>query len=342
MKIFQKKIDDVTFITIDNERGLEVTLCSFGASIYDLKTIDKNNKLESVVLYPFNLDDFYYSDGYYGKCVGRFSGRIDDAKCVIAGKEYVLEKNWNGINSLHGGFEGISFKNFDYKVIECDNSCQVVFDYIEKENLLPGDVSYTFTYEIMKEMNDINLFFNATTTKETIVNLTNHVYFNLSGDAKETVMDQKLQFLCDRYTNLNNNLITVSIDHVNDVFDFRDMHEIGKYINDESIQNHVAKGYDHCWLKQDEKEELIAVMCDETSGRRLSVRTSYPAVVCYAGCYPKDFDFNTGVKILKHHSVCLECQYVPNGINMDDVDKAILKPGEVYNHYIKYSFDVEE
>jgi len=341
MKIFQKLVDDVTFITVDNENGLEVTLCSFGASIYDLKTIDKNKKMESVVLYPTNLNDFYYSTGYFGKCVGRFSGRIDNARCTIAGKEYILDNNDN-ICSLHGGYDGISFQNFDYEIIGLNNCCKVIFRYDERANLLPGDVSYVFTYEIMKDKNEINLIFNATTNAETIVNLTNHAYFNLAGDGKETVMNQKLQFLCDRYTNLNNNLITISVDPVNEVFDFRNMHEIGLHINDESIQDHKAKGYDHCWLKEDESKDLIAVMYDDKSGRKLSVSTSYPAVVCYAGCYPAEFDFNEGFKIQKHHSICLECQYVPNGINMEDVDKAILRPGEIYNHFIKYTFEVEE
>ncbi len=342
MRIYKQILGNVTTITISKDNGFMVSLSTLGASIYDLKTKDRNNNIESIVLYPTDINEFYNSDGYYGKTVGRFSGRIDNAKCMISGKEYILEKNWNGVNSLHGGYEGISFQNFEYEIEEQEDLCRVIFTYLEKENILPGDVSYKIIYEINKNIDEINVVFNATTNKETIVNLTNHTYFNLSGDLKNTVMNQYLKLYCDKYTNLNNDLITISIDPVNDVFDFRNMHEIGKYINDESIQNHIAKGYDHCWLKDDLNEALIAELYDEASGRRLSVRTSYPAIVCYAGCYPKEFDFNHGVKIQKHHSICLECQFVPNGINMNDVDKAILKPGEIYNHYINYRFETEK
>ena len=343
MIISKKHIDEVTFITLSNQKGLEVTLCSCGASIYDLKFIDSKGNLESIVLYPTNLEDFYTSTGHHGKSIGRFSGRIDKGMCEIGGKEYHLDINWNGISSLHGGFEGIGFKNFDYLIVEKDSSIDVVFTYLEKANQLPGDVSYKFTYEIMKESNNFTLFFEAETTEDTLVNLTNHVYFNLSGDAKKNILDHKLQLLCDKYTNLNNELITIAIEPVNEVMDFRKPHKIGDYIFDELIQNHTARGYDHCWIKENENNDLIAVMIDDDSKRMLKVSTSYPAIVCYAGCYPAEFPFNKdAITIEKHHSMCLECQYVPNGINMDGVEKAILKAGETYRHYIKYEFDLME
>jgi len=342
MEVILKQHNNVNFITLMNEAGMVVTLCSLGASFYDIKVIDKEERLESVILTPSDLETFYTDTGYYGKCVGRYSGRIDDAKCSINGKEYILDRNWNGVNSLHGGFEGIGFANFHHEVESFDDYTLVTFKYLEKANKLPGDVSYKFTYKVMNKENDITLNFEATTTEDTVVNLTNHAYFNLSGEGKRTVMNQKLQFLCDRYTRLNNNLITITVDPVNEVFDFREMHEIGKFINDPSLQDHIAKGYDHCFLKADESNPLVAVLKDDISGRKLSVYTSYPAVVCYAGCYPGEFEFNeTKFKIQKHHAVCLECQYVPNGINMEDVDKAILRKGETYNHYIRYHFDVE-
>ena len=340
MKINIKKEQDVTFISVDNDNGMYVVLSTFGASIYDLKVVDKFNNLESVVLYPSDLDDFYYSDAYYGKTIGRFSGRIDKAKCSINGVEYILEKNWNNINSLHGGYNGISFQNFNYSINELIDRVDIIFTYLEKEELLPGDVEYKITYSIMKTINEINIDFYATTNKDTLVNLTNHTYFNLSGDLKDNIKKHNLQLLCNKYTNLNNELITLSIDDVNEVFDFRQPHEIGKYIYDESLQNHMSLGYDHCWLK--ENTDKVAVLTDEVSGRRLTVSSSYPAIVCYAGCYPKKFLFNEGKYIEQYHSICLECQYVPNSINMDNVFNGILKTDETYKHYIKFSFDIME
>lgn len=340
MKINTYNKENVSFIEINNNSKMEVCLCTFGASFYELKTPNKEGKVESIILTPTNLEDFYYSNGYYGKSVGRFSGRIDKAKCTINGVEYVLEKNWNGVNSLHGGYKGISFQNFDYCIEENNEYIDVIFSYLEKEDLLPGDVNYKITYRIFENENKIRVIFNATTNKETIVNLTNHVYFNLSGNLKYNCLTQYLQFFCDKYTKLNNELITESIDPVNKIFDFRNKHRLGEYIFDKSLQKHKAFGYDHCWLKEDVNNPLIAILEDDVSGRKVSVSTSYPSIVSYVGCYPSQFLFNKeGLRICQYHSVCLECQYIPNGINMDNVDKALLKEGEEYSHYIEYLFE---
>ena len=341
MKIQCKKEKDISFISLVNNTGLEVVLSTFGASFYDLKVKDFKGNIESIILTPSNVEDFYFSDGYYGKSIGRFSGRIDKAKCIINSQEYILDKNWNNVNSLHGGKKGISFSNFEYEILEQEDYTDVIFSYLEKENLLPGDVNYAITYRIFNYKNDIRIIFNAKTTKETIVNLTNHVYFNLSGNLRRDCLEHDLQFNCDKYTRLNNELITLSIDNVDRVFDFREKHPIGKYIYDSCLQNHTSKGYDHCFIKEKIDDELISILEEPISKRRVKVYTSYPAIVCYTGCYPKKFDFNKEkIKIKQYHSVCLECQYVPNGINMDDVDQAILKPGEQYNHFIHYSFEL--
>lgn len=342
MKYNIKKVEDVSFISIDNENGMTVVLSSFGASIFDLELIDKRNNKESIVLTPSSLDDFYYNDGYHGKTVGRFSGRIDKGKCSINGKEYNLDINWNNVNSLHGGNNSISFKNFDYEINENDNYLDVLFKVIEKEDKLPGDVSYKITYRIYKLENEITVFFNATTTKDSIVNLTNHTYFNLSGNGKNTILDHTLQLNCNTYTNLNNELITTSIDKVNKVMDFTTSHKIKKYINDESLQNHKALGYDHCFIKTNENDETIAILKEKKSKRCLTIKTSYPSIVVYTCNYPSSFDFNrTNFKIEKHHAICLECQFIPNSINMENVDKAILRKDEVYNHYINYKFEIK-
>lgn len=341
MRIYYKKIKDVTFITLKNKTNMKVVLSTFGASFYDLLIPNKSNEVESIILTPNNLNDFLYSDGYYGKTIGRFSGRIDKAQCVINGVEYKLDKNWNGVNSLHGGKDGISFQNFDYKIEKEKNYTLVIFSLIEKESLLPGDVSYKIIYQIMENVNDIRIYFEATTTKETIVNLTNHVYFNLSGNGVRSCLHHKMQFNCDKYTKLNNELITESIEHVNAVMDFRNKHELIDYIFDSSLQNHTANGYDHCFIKEDLTNPEIAILEDEISGRKLTVSTSYPSIVCYSGCYPKEIPFNKeGFKIGQYHSVCLECQYIPNGINMENVDKALIKEGEIYSNYIRYQFDI--
>ena len=326
MKVTLNKIDDVSFITLDNQVGLVLVLSSFAASIYDLKVIDKKNNLESIILTPSKLETFYNNDGYYGKTIGRFSGRIDKGLLKINDKEYKLDINWNNVNSLHGGNDSICFKNFDYNIKEYKDYVEVTFSYLEKENILPGDVKYDIIYRVYNNINDFTIYFNAKTNKDTLVNLTNHTYFNLSGNGKDTILNHTLTLNCDSYTNLNNELITTSIDPVNKVMDFTKQKKIKKHINDESLQNHTAKGYDHCFIKKDEFDEQIAILKDKKSKRTMYIKTSYPSIVVYTTNYPADFDFNVkNTKIKKHQGICLECQYIPNGINIENVNKAILK-----------------
>lgn len=337
IKIIQK--ENIHFITLQNHKGMELTLCTLGASVYELKVPDKKGNSESVVVTPESLSDFYQTDAYYGKSVGRYAGRIDHARCVIENKTYTLEKNWNGLNALHGGYRGLSFQLFAFTTKEREDEDVVVFNYLEKEDLLPGNLQVTITYRLCREKNEYRIDFEANTDKTTLCNLTNHAYFNLSGNLKRNILQQTLQLNCNRYTRVNDELITLSIDPVNPVMDFTIAHPIGDHIADDSLQKHPAAGYDHCFLKSNEDEPLIAIYQDEESGRKLSVYTDYPSIVVYCNNYPKEFAFRHKSKLEKHDAICLECQYVPNGINMEQVNQGLLKPGENFHHYIRYCFE---
>lgn len=324
-------------ILLTNNSGMKVELSTVGASIYDIFVPNKDNEAVSVVLKPSYMEN--YKKSYHGKTIGRFSGRIDKGVCNINGKEYKLDINWCGLNSLHGGFNGLSSQVCEYSINEGMEYTEVVFTYTEAEGMLPGDVSYEILYHIYNDRNDIITYLNATTTKDTVVNMTNHTYFNLSGNCQRTILNHNLYLQCSKYTRLNNELITLSIDDVNSVMDFRDGHNVGKYVEDESLQNHKAKGYDHCFIKEDSENELLAILSDNESGIKLTISSSYPNVVFYSGCYPDSFPFNEDkIENIKYHALCLEPQFIPNGINMEGVEKAILKAGEKYSHYIKYSF----
>ena len=332
MIIKERKIDDVSFINIDNQLGLVVVLCSFGASLYQIETFDNNKHLEAILLTPNNLSDFYQSDAYFGKTIGRFSGRIKNAIATIDNVDYFLDKNDSNVNSLHGGNNSLSYQNFDYSIFENNENVAIEFNYLEKENKLPGDVLYKITYQISKIQNDLTIYFEAKTNKNTIVNLTNHAYFNLSGNQKRTILDHNLKLFADKVTKLDNNLIPLEIEKVNKIMDFTKGHKINKYINDPSLQNHKAKGYDHCFIKTNPNEDIIAILHDKKSHRKLIVSTSYPAIVCYTYNYPVENIFSEK-NITKHHAIALECQYIPN-----DLENAYLKKDQLYKHYIKYSF----
>ncbi len=342
MLIQKKAMENVHFITLYNQKGMVLTLSTFGASIYQLDFINDSKVFESVILTPSKLSDFYDSDGYYGKTIGRFSGRIDHAKCEIHHLSYQLDKNWKNQHSLHGGKNGLSFQNFTYHVQNHTDYVDVFFELVEKENDLPGNVQYQIIYRVFENQNDFTIFFNAISDKDTLVNLTNHTYFNLSGNAKKTILEENLQLFCNRYVQVNDDLIPTKIETVDSTMDFQKSHPIKKHINDKSLLCSAANGYDHCFIKKDEQQPLIAILKDEDSKRSLSIETSYPAVVCYTCNYPASIPFNnTSLKIKKHHAICFECQYIPNGVNLNDttIEKGILKANEKYHHYIHYHFN---
>ncbi len=337
MQINEIKKEQITFITLQNRCALTLTLCTFGASIYQLLL---NN--ESMILTPTSLFDFYNSDGYFGKTIGRFAGRIDHAQCMIHHKLYQLDKNWNQINALHGGNHGLSFQNFTYQIQKEKEFVDVIFQWLDAENQLPGNVKFQIIYRIFENKNDFTILFHAISDQDTLINLTNHTYFNLSGDAKRTILDEKLQLFCNQYSKLNDDLIPVSIEKVNEVMDFQKAHHIKDFIHDDSLISHIANGYDHCFIKKNQQDPLIAILEDEESKRKLTIETSYPAIVCYTCNYPKDFAFNASkIHIKKHHAICFECQYVPNGINFHhkSIHNGLLKANEKYKHYIHYHFD---
>ena len=336
---YSLKYDEIKHIVVENESGMRVELSAFGASIYDIEIKNENGIYESMVLKATKLEDFYLNPSYYGKTIGRWAGRIDKAVCQINEKTYNLEINWHNVNSLHGGFDGLSSRVFDYNVVAGDEYVDVEFLLEATDNVLPGLAKYKITYRVYNNENTILLLLNASCDEDTLMNLTNHAYFNLSGNSKRTILNHKLYLQCDKYTRLNNELITLSIDKVNQIFDFTTKREIGLYIEDESLQNHTSRGYDHCFIKADESNELLAILEEEENNTQLCIYSSYPSVVFYSGCYPDSFKVNKEVVTnVKYHSLCLEPQFIPNGINMDSVNKAILRKGEEYNHYIRYEF----
>lgn len=340
MKIRTVNLLGVDHIKLDNECGMRVELSCYGASIYNIELF-VNNDFKSVVLTPSYQKDFRTNTSYHGKSIGRFSGRIDKGLCKINDEEFKLDINWNDINSLHGGANGLSSKVFESKIEINNNYTDVVFILKNEVGILPGVVNYEIRYRLMNTKNEMTVFFKAISTEDTLMNLTNHTYFNLSGDCQRTILNHNLYLPCDKFTRLNNELITEEILDVNEIMDFRDNHQIGDYVLDESLQNHTSRGYDHCFIKENPEDDLTAILSDLESGIALEISSSYPAVVFYCGCYPDSYPFNKNkMKNIKYHALCLEPQFIPNGINMDGVEKAILKANEVYSHYIKYEFKV--
>jgi len=304
-------------IKIENKAGMIICFDPYGATLHSL-TIDGN----PMVLACDYVDGSDKED-YFGKVVGRYAGRIDQAKCVIDGVTYNLDKN-DGNCSLHGGSNGYGRQTFDYVVEEASDFYDVIFTLFDKEQALPGDVNLKITYRVFKDFNMFDIHFEAKSTKKTVLNITNHAHFmigSLTG-----VRDLELKLDCDRYTDLNDDLICEDYSHLrkcseNKIMDFQTGHKMGDFIDEAYLQNHRAKGYDHFFMKKNPSEaHLLTLSSDKYV---LDISTTYEGVVLYSCNYPSDDTFNGGVKYFKHQGVAIEAQNIPNGINLDPLKYAV-------------------
>lgn len=320
---------EISTITVSNEKDFSVDLLSLGA------TLDKifiDDKIMNVT--PNTLEEHFDNDAKFGKVIGRYAGRIEDGKFRLNDKEYQLDIN-NGTNCLHGGLNGIGEKNFYYDVATNGDEAVVTFKLFDKENLFPGDVNFEIKYIIKADM-EIEIIYNAISNKDTIINLTNHAYFNLSGDLKETIVNHKMMIAADRFTDLKENMCLKEIKEVSSVMDFRTEKLIGKHIEDSYLQKHPTKGYDHCFLLNNHTYDDVVCTLESNEGYHLDVSTSYPCVVVYSANYPDHVDVYKNKKPRKYEGICFECQYMPNSINCSD--ETILRANSKYLEKTKFKF----
>lgn len=320
---------EISTISVSNEKDFSVDLLSLGA------TLDKiyiDNKIMNVT--PKTLNGHFNNDAKFGKVIGRYAGRIEDGKFCLNGKQYQLDLN-NGTNCLHGGLNGIGEKNFYYDVMTNEDETVVTFKLFDVENLFPGDVNFEIKYIINADM-EIEIEYHAISNKDTIINLTNHTYFNLSGNLQETVVNQKMMINASKFTDLKDNMCLNEIKEVSDVMDFRKEKLIGKDIEDKYLQEHVAKGYDHCFLLNQHTYNDVVCSLESNEGYHLDVYTTYPAVVVYSTNYPDTVDIVSGTKPRKYEGICFECQYMPNSINYSN--ETVLKANSEYFEKTKFKF----
>jgi aldose 1-epimerase len=336
---------DVQAFTITGKNGVEVKLLSRGATLAEWLVPDKSGKLADCV---FGFDDVagYESkgNGYFGATVGRVGNRIAGGKFKLDGKEYTLTTN-DGPNTLHGGGKD----SFD-KVIwtgepfENGNSQGVKFKYVspDGEEGFPGQLTARVTYTL-NDKNELRIDYEAETTKDTPINLTNHAYFNLSGAGSPTVLDHEVMIAADHYTPVDETLIpTGEIAKVEGTpLDFRQFHKIGERVD--QLNDKPGKGYDHNLVLNNQSGNLAlaAKVRDPKSGRVLSVFTTEPGIQFYGGNF-LDGVKGKGGKAYKYRSaLCLETQHFPNSINTPKFPSTILKPGQTYKHTCIYQITSE-
>ena len=345
MRIESKRVaspkGDITLYTITNAAGASVTLSSLGAGIVAVVVPDRDGKLDDVVLGYADAADYIADGPCAGKVPGRFANRIANGTFELDGQTYHLAIN-NGPNALHGGPEGFQNQIWD-STTEGDDT--VVFTHFSPDGYegYPGNLHVKATYTWSAD-NTLTLMLEATTDTATVVNLTNHVYFNLAGHGTGSMTGHKLWLKASRYLPTDETAIpTGELAPVKGTpMDFTEPKAIGRHMYAPFKDLKIGKGYDHCWVLDDyEKGKLqhVATLADEKSGRSVEVSTTQPGVQVYGGNWlegcPAGKD---GAVYHDYAAVALECQGFPDAPNKPGFPSPVLRPGQQYKETIKFTF----
>lgn len=332
-----KEKKDIFLYTITNKKGMSASVTNFGAILVNLFAPDSNGELKDVVIGLAKGPDYYKNGSFFGATVGRNANRIGGAAAVIDGKTYNFPVN-DGPNNLHTDFEiGMHMKLWD--AVIGDNA--VTFSCVspDMEAGFPGTLNASVTYKVTDE-NGLEISYEAVSDKKTIINMTNHSYFNLEGHNAGNIENTVLQLNCSKYTPVVKGAIPTGelADVEGTVFDFRTPKTIGKDIRAKKEQLKLVKGYDHNFVVDgyDGTQKLIAVA--KAGGRTMEVYSDLPGVQFYAGnCIAKQKG-KEDFKYKKRYGFCLETQYFPDNANQDNFKKAIFDAGEVYKTTTVYKF----
>jgi aldose 1-epimerase len=336
---------EVAVYTLKNANDIEVKITSYGGTVTSLKVPDKNGKFDDVVLGFNNLQDYLNGNAYFGAIVGRYANRIGNAKFSIDGQEYTLTKN-NWRNCLHGGIKGFDKVLWDAEPIAGENSQSLKLHYMSRdgEEGFPGNLNVTVTYTLTDD-NSFGIDYLATTDKPTVVNLTNHTYWNLAGEGSGDILGHQLMLNADAFTPTDRGAIpTGEIRPVEGApMDFRKPAAVGERIDSDYEQLKFGNGYDHNWVinsGDDDKPDLAATVYEPISGRYMEVLTTEPGVQFYSGNYVNASAGKSGKPYGPRGALCLETQHYPDSPNKPEFPSVVLNPGETYRSTTIYKFSV--
>ncbi|MBQ1274668.1 MAG: aldose epimerase family protein [Cellulosilyticum sp.] len=342
-KIILNSGRNVTKYILKNHKGMEVEVISIGATLTKITAPDKDGNYENVILGWQDLNVYEQNPGNFGAIIGRIAGRVFKGTVTIADKEYHLPVN-NFRSTLHGGNKGFHVRDWQGEMNIKEDSVSLVMYYLSKdgEEGFPGNLKVKVTYTL-KDDNSLTLDYEAETDQETIVNLTNHAYFNLSGEAKRDILGHELCIKSDEIYDLDEELIPtgklIKLDQ-EPIFDFREPKCIGQDINKENRHLKNGSGYDHLW-KLNTNENAINLY-DSISKRNMFITTSEPGVVVYTMNHADNPMLLSNGKLQEiHYAVCLETQKPAIGYNEQGRQAVILKPGEIYTQHTMFKFTVK-
>jgi aldose 1-epimerase len=340
------KGEQVDRFTLKNHHGMEVNIITYGGIITSLKVPNKAGVSEEVVIGFNSLEQYMKANPYFGALIGRYGNRIAKGKFTLDGKEYTLAIN-NDPNALHGGPEGFHRVLWTAEEVKSGDTASLKLKYVSKdmEEGYPGNLTVFVTYTLNKD-NTLGVQYEATTDKKTVVNLTQHSYFNLSSDFSKPILDHEITIDADKLVPVDATLIPTGqlTDVTHTPFDFRKAKKIGAAIEDKDDQLKKGLGYDHCWVlnNQGKGDRFAASAYDAGSGRLLEVYTDQPGIQFYSGNFlDGTLPMRNGGTYAHRTGFCLETQHYPDSPNQKDFPTTVLNPGENYKTKTTFKFSVK-
>ena len=337
----------VNLYVLTNKTGAQVSITNFGGIVVSIKVPDRQGKLGDIVLGYDSVDGYVKDAVFFGALIGRYGNRIAHGKFSLGGVTYTLAQN-NGENSLHGGKKGFNKVLWDARDVSTKDEPALELKYTSKdgEEGYPGELSVTVIYTLTNH-NELKIEYTASTNKETVLNLTNHSYFNLTGSGENDILQHRLMLHADRFTPVDAGLIpTGELRGVQGTpFDFREPTAIGARIDRDDEQLKLGKGYDHNFALSNKKQGsmvLAARVAEPTTGRVVEVWTTEPGIQFYSGNFLDGTIHGKGGQVYPHRSgICLETQHFPDSPNHPEFPSTVLKPGERYHTTTIYKFSAQ-
>ena len=335
----------VKLYTLKNAAGMEVCITNFGGRLVSIMVPDKDGKMTDVILGFDNVSDYQNISNDFGASIGRYANRINQGKITIDGVEYQLPQNNYG-HCLHGGPDGWQYKVYEAKQLN-DNQLELVLNSPDGDSNFPGNVVAKVIYTLTED-NAVDIKYEATTDKKTVINMTNHAYFNLNGDPSVNSMNQILYIASDSITPVDSTFMTTGemMAVAGTPFDFNTPKAIEQDVtNFDNEQIKFGKGFDHNWVLNTKGDinKLAARLTSPITGITLEVYTNEPGVQVYTGNFlDGTVTGKKGVVYPQRASVCLETQHYPDTPNKAHWPSALLEPGQTYRSQCIYKFGVEK
>jgi len=328
---------------IQNNKGLKAAITNYGARVVGMLVPDKDNQMRDIVIGFDNIAGFIASEEpFFGAVVGRYGNRIAKGRFTLNGQTYQLDIN-NGINSLHGGRSGFHNRVWDVAYTD-SSSIKLSYLSVDGEEGYPGNLTTSVTYSLTPD-NELKMEYTISTDRTTVVNVTNHNFWNLNGEGSGTINNHLLMIAAERYVEVDSTLIPTGISKVEDTpFDFRTFHAIGERLSIKNTQLEYGIGYDHNYVLDKgltEQPELVASVKGDQSGIQMDVYTTEPGMQFYGGNVMKGkHTLKGGSKDEFQTAFCLETQHFPDSPNQPEFPSTVIEPGKIYKSSTFYAFGI--